>query len=205
MFYGLYAPYWYSFETQRISSPVVDALIAQNYQLQINTSQSFSYPELNHTVFVNVPKKNMQELNKLPETWKRDKQNISDIIRFLHKRDKTRPFFTFMFFESTHAPYQFPEEYIIKNDFVKEMNYARLKLGNHIQQIKNRYINAAHTVDYEIGRLLDFMDEQKLKENTIVIITGDHGEEFMEKGHWGHGHNAVFPEEQIHVPLVSYC
>ena len=36
----------------------------------------------------------------------------------------------------------------------------------------------------------------------IVVVTGDHGEEFMEKGHWGH--RSSFVEEQIRVPLVIY-
>lgn len=202
MFYGLYAPYWYPFEEQRISSPVLDAVMAQDYQLQINTSQSFSYPELNHTVFVNVPKENMQELNKNPDTWMRDEQNITDLIHFIKNRDPERPFFNFMFFEATHAPYEFPESSVIRKDYIKEMNYARLNLTNGIEQIKNRYINAAHYVDKQIGRLLDSIEKQDLSKKTIVIITGDHGEEFMEKGHWGHGHNAVFPEEQIHVPFV---
>ncbi len=202
MFYGLYAPYWYAFEEQRIGSPVLDILMAEQYQLRINTSQSFSYPELNHTVFVHVPKENMRELNSLSETWKRDENNISDLIHFIDTRDRNRPFFNFMFFEATHAPYQFPQEAVIRKDYIKEMNYAKLNLVSGISKIKNRYINAAHYVDSQIGRLLDELKKQGLEQETIVIITGDHGEEFMEKGHWGHGHNAVFPEEQIHVPLV---
>jgi membrane-anchored protein YejM (alkaline phosphatase superfamily) len=202
MFYGLYAPYWYSFEEQKISSPIIDTLMSQNYQLQINTSQSFSYPELNHTVFVNVPREYMQELNDDPVTWKRDEKNITDIMKFLDKRDSNRPFFNFMFFEATHAPYQFPDSNTIRDDYITEMNYAKLNLGTGISQIKNRYINAAHSVDKQIGRLLIYLEDNNLTDNTIVIITGDHGEEFMEKGHWGHGHNAVFPEEQIRVPMV---
>lgn len=202
MFYGLYAPYWYTFEEQKISSPILDAVMAKDYQLQINTSQSFTYPELNHTVFVNVPQKNMQALNQTPETWKRDEQNITDLIHSLKNRDLNKAFFSFMFFEATHAPYQFADATAIRSDYVQEMNYARLNLSSKIGQIKNRYINAAHSVDIQIGRLLDELKKQNLDKNTVVIITGDHGEEFMEKGHWGHGHNAVFPEEQIHVPLV---
>src|SRR5690606_11579060 len=39
-------------------------------------------------------------------------------------------------------------------------------------------------------------------DNTIVIVTGDHGEEFMEKGRWGH--NSTFSQEQIRVPLLIH-
>ncbi|WP_198262936.1 sulfatase-like hydrolase/transferase [sulfur-oxidizing endosymbiont of Gigantopelta aegis] len=202
MFYGLYAPYWYTFEEQRISSPILDALMAQGYQLQINTSQSFTYPELNNTIFVNVPKEDMQALNEDPDTWRRDEQNITDIISAIKNRDVNKPFFSFMFFEATHAPYQFPESSAIRKEYIEEMNYAKLNLRNNIGLIKNRYINASHYVDSQVGRLLEALKAMQLDNNTIVIITGDHGEEFMEKGHWGHGHNAVFPEEQIRVPMV---
>ena len=37
-------------------------------------------------------------------------------------------------------------------------------------------------------------------QNTIVVVTGDHGEELLEHGRWGHG--SAFVDEQIHVPLV---
>lgn len=39
-------------------------------------------------------------------------------------------------------------------------------------------------------------------ENTLIVITGDHGEEFMENGRWGH--NSTFSDEQIRVPLVLW-
>ena len=39
-------------------------------------------------------------------------------------------------------------------------------------------------------------------DNTIIIVTGDHGEEFMEKGFWGH--NSSFVEEQTHTPFVMW-
>jgi membrane-anchored protein YejM (alkaline phosphatase superfamily) len=35
-----------------------------------------------------------------------------------------------------------------------------------------------------------------------VVITGDHGEEFMEQGRWGH--NSTFVDEQVRVPLVLW-
>jgi len=60
----------------------------------------------------------------------------------------------------------------------------------------------SHWIDHQIGRVLDEIETQGLLENTIVIVTGDHGEEFMEKGAWGH--NSGFVEEQIHVPLVTW-
>lgn len=203
MFYGLYAPYWYGFQEQKVSPVLMDVLQDKGYQFALHTSQSFDYPELRDTVFHGMNEANMQELQQ-GEPWQRDHQNISDIITKLDYRDKNKPFYDFMFFESTHAPYSFPQQAVIKPDYIKELNYAQLDLMNNIDQIHNRYINAAHHIDAEVGRLLDYLKKQGMLDNTIVLFTGDHGEEFMEHGHWGHGHNQMFPEQQVHVPLVLW-
>ncbi len=203
MFYGIYAPYWYSFEEQRVAPVLMNVLQQKHYQLALNTSQSFNYPELRHTTFSGISEEFMQELQD-GEPWQRDSQNITDIIAHLSQRDKNKAFYQFMFFESTHAPYTFPKQAVIRPDYLQEMNYAKLNLMNNIEAIHNRYINAAHHIDAEVGRLLAYLEQQGLMSNTIVLFTGDHGEEFMEKGHWGHGHSSSFPEEQIHVPLVLH-
>src|SRR5262249_51253068 len=44
--------------------------------------------------------------------------------------------------------------------------------------------------------------ERGLLEHTIVVVTGDHGEEFMEKGRWGH--HSDFSDEQIRTPFVLW-
>lgn len=205
LFYGLYPNYWYSFEQQKIGPVLMDAMLFQNYQMTVNTSQSFTYPELYNTLFVNVPLEYTHELKdeSIP-AWKRDEINISDILQFIDKREDGRPFFAFMFFEATHAPYTFSEKDVIKSDYLEDMNYAKLDLIYGIDQIKNRYINASYSVDKQVGRLLDYLRDENLLDNTIVLFTGDHGEEFMEKGNWGHGHNAVFCAPQVHVPLVLW-
>ncbi len=205
MFYGLYPNYWYSFEKQAIGPVFVDALLNQKYQMTVNTSQSFTYPELNRTVFANVPRKFMHELKdqSIPP-WQRDKMNITSILNFMDRRKRDLPFFAFMFFESTHAPYSFTDKDIICPDYLRDMNYAHLNLLTGIDRIKARYMNAAHCVDRQVGRVLEYLTDHGLLKNTIFLITGDHGEEFMEHGHWGHGHNAVFPEQQVHVPLVLW-
>ncbi len=203
MFYGLPATYWRSFEEQKVAPVLMNVMREKGYQFALHTSQSFSYPEMRSTAFAGVPEKYMREI-KTGEPWKRDIQNISEIIGKLDRADKSRPNFTFMFFESTHAPYTFPQDEVIRPAYLREMNYANLDLYHNIDGMHNRYINAAHHIDAQVGRLLDFLKKSKMMQNTIILFTGDHGEEFMEKGHWGHGHNKTFPEEQVHVPMVLW-
>jgi membrane-anchored protein YejM (alkaline phosphatase superfamily) len=203
MFYGIYAPYWYSFEKQRIAPALMNFLREHDYQLAVHTSQSFDYPELRQTVFAGVAEKFLQEL-QTGEPWRRDEQNISDLIDKLDQRDPGKPFYGFMFFESTHAPYSFPAGNALRPDYLREMNYIKLNLQENIGGIHARYVNAAHHIDQQVGRLLDHLSAEKLLDRTVVLFTGDHGEEFMEKGRWGHGHGNTFPEEQLRVPLVLW-
>lgn len=203
LFYGLYAPYWYSFEAQRVAPVLMNVLRRQHYQIRAHTSQSFDYPELRHTVFAGVPETDLEEI-KDGEPWRRDVRNIDDLDAWIDRRDPKRPFFSFMFFESTHAPYSFPEDHALRSDYLRDMNYIDLDLRNNIGAIHNRYVNAAHHVDQQVGRLIAHLEKAGLMDQTVLLFTGDHGEEFMEKGHWGHGHGNTFPEEQVRVPLILW-
>jgi arylsulfatase A-like enzyme len=62
-----------------------------------------------------------------------------------------------------------------------------------------RYDQEVALVDGEIGRLLGALDEQGLADDTLVIVVGDHGEEFGEHG--GHYHYTCH-EEVVRIPLV---
>ena len=56
-------------------------------------------------------------------------------------------------------------------------------------------------VDTELKNLIDKLKNLgQLDENDWLFITADHGEEFYERGGWGHGHSLF--EDQIHVPLI---
>ncbi len=205
LMYGLYGAYWDAFLREERGPVMLDVLKGQNYQFYMTTSASFTYPEFDRTLFAAIDSADLHHGQKARPPWQRDIDNAKAVSRFIRDRDKSRPFMTFFFFESTHARYDFPESSVIVSPYLKDVNYAlmsKASLKKDIAQLKNRYINAAHHVDKQIGRILDTLEQQGLLDNTIVLITGDHGEEFMEKGHWGH--NAGFHEEQIHVPMVLH-
>jgi hypothetical protein len=200
-FYGIYGPYWFPFLEARRSPVIMDVLQQQGYQLDLHTSAKFSYPEFDKTIFAGVPERFMHEVSDKPG-WQRDRENVDHIIEFVKNRDTNRPFMTFMFFESPHARYYFPEECAIRKPYLEDFNYATMSVDKDIELIKNRYINSCNHLDTQLGRLIALLKEENLLEDTIVIITGDHGEEFMEKGDWGH--NSKFTEEQTRVPLVLW-
>jgi hypothetical protein len=201
MFYGLYGPYWFSFLAEQRSPVIMDILQDQAYQLGMYTSAKFSYPEFDKTIFAKIPKKFLHEHSE-DLGWKADRRNVTDLVQFIKNRDLSKPFMAFMFFESPHARYYFPEESVIRKPYLQDFNYATMSLDDDIELIKNRYINSCHHLDSQFKRVLDFLEQEDLLKNTVVIITGDHGEEFMEKGRWGH--NSEFHQEQIRCPLVLW-
>jgi membrane-anchored protein YejM (alkaline phosphatase superfamily) len=59
-------------------------------------------------------------------------------------------------------------------------------------------------IDSLIGKVLARLEEKNLMENTVIIITGDHGQEFNEnkKNYWGHGSN--FSPVQVRIPFMIF-
>ena len=201
MFYGLYGNYWFNFLAEQKPPVLMDLLRSDNYQIDLFTSAAFTYPEFDKTVFSYAPKEHMRE-GACPQGWQSDRENVSMILDCVEKRDINKPFMIFMFFESPHAPYNFPPESVIRPDYLKNFNYATTDIAANIVAIKDRYINSCRHLDTQIQRILACLEEKKLLDSTIVIITGDHGQEFMEHGKWGH--NSDYTQQQTRVPLVLW-
>lgn len=202
MFYGLYSTYWFPMLDNRRSPLLMDVMQQQNYQFGLYTSQRFTFPAFDKTVFAKMNPADMHERQGGADPWKRDVINIDEMLGFIDRRDVNRPFMTYMFFESTHANYDFPPESAIAKPYLEDLNYLTADFKGQIGEIKNRYINAAHHVDSQIGRVIEHLREKQLLDNTIVIVLGDHGEEFMERGRWGH--SAEFNRFQTSTPAVIY-
>ena len=199
MFYGLYGLNWDVFMNQRRGPVFIDWLQEDNYQFLCQTSADFTYPEFDKTIFASLPQEMLVEVEaKTP--WEKDGKLIDSLIDFVKNRDKSRPFFTFGFFESTHAPYTFPEEAVIRQNYMKKINYTTVS-AKDAPLLYNRDCNAAHYLDTLFAKVVAILDaDEELRDNTIVVFTGDHGEEFYEKGRLGH--NSSFSEEQTRIPLV---
>lgn len=204
MFTGIPGNYWFPMLAERKGAPIIDVLKNQNYQMSFYTSAKFSYPEFDSTIFSQVPPDQLHEI-ETGMGWEKDQQNVANLIKFIDTRDKSRPFFTFMFFESPHARYYFPPESVIRKPYPEDINYfslSREQLASQIGLIKNRYINSVHHLDSQFGRVFDYLKKNDLLDNTIVLLLGDHGEEFMENGRWGH--NSAFTDQQTRTPLVLW-
>jgi len=68
------------------------------------------------------------------------------------------------------------------------------------QAIRKAYVQEIGWMDKELGKFFAWMKESGRYDNTVIIITSDHGEEFLEHGGWWHG--TTLYDEQLHVPLI---
>ncbi|MBQ0711538.1 MAG: sulfatase-like hydrolase/transferase [Porticoccus sp.] len=201
-FYGLYGSYWDSFLRAQQAPVLFDVLGQYGYEYFTYTSAHFTYPEFDQTIFRSLSPEKLHETSE-GEPWKRDQENVSLLLDDIDQRDSDKPFFGFLFFESTHARYSFPAAGVVEQGYLETLDYAGLsreELKPIIGAMKSRYINASHYVDSQFQRVYEYLIAHDLLENTIVVITGDHGEEFMEKSRWGH--NSSFVEEQVRVPMI---
>jgi membrane-anchored protein YejM (alkaline phosphatase superfamily) len=69
-----------------------------------------------------------------------------------------------------------------------------------ITALKNAYFNAVHHADRVLRRIVDTLERTGNAANTLVVLTGDHGEEFFENGYYGHTSN--YARQQVHVPFL---
>src|SRR5690606_12072005 len=127
-------------------------------------------------------------------------ENVTDtVLGWLDgsERPADAPFFLFMHYMDPHDPFRDPER--------PGKGYARVQMANpdpekYLDAFKRSYIYEIEHLDTHAGRFLDGLKERGLYENTLIVFTSDHGEEFFEHGGWWHGLSLY--DEQIGVPLV---
>jgi hypothetical protein len=98
-----------------------------------------------------------------------------------------RPFFLWVHYFDPHTPYDPPPEYLPPGD----MDLPEIKA----------YDGEVAYMDAEVGRLLNYINENGLADDTVIIATADHGESLGEHGYyWDHGRYVYEPS--MHVPLI---
>lgn len=137
--------------------------------------------------------------SQLPErlhntTWVADRS-----IDFLKDRDPSRPFMLMSSFIKPHPPFETPTPWnklyrgpemplpkrpessdkLISywNRFQNRYKYRDQGIDDHLMRLmKAAYYSTISFIDYQIGRLLKYMEENGLLENTLIVFSSDHGE-----------------------------
>ncbi|EKJ87455.1 arylsulfatase A-like enzyme [Leptospira meyeri] len=110
-----------------------------------------------------------------------------------------KPFFLFLNYNDPHKPYTPPPGFT-----------ARIQTKEVLDEKKTNYLGEVAFVDEELGKVFDELKDKNLWDNTMILITADHGE-VMHSAHaispftgtntyYGHGQDLFL--ENIHVPLL---
>jgi len=130
------------------------------------------------------------------------------------ERSKDRDWFCFLHFQDPHSDYEAPVEFAEK--FTAPDYHGRYPTSfpdldtwrlegyqpdwTEFDQIQNLYKAEVAYVDHCLGELFDWMDETGVMDDTLVIFSADHGEEFYEHEHFGHGHSQF--DVLVRTPLI---
>jgi len=131
------------------------------------------------------------------------------------KRGKYRPFFLWLHYMDVHEPYVPERKYIdmvdpsisltqdeMFNLFKNVVLKRDVSNKDTVELLKKLYDAHVREVDGYIKELFDILDKINLLQNSTIIITSDHGDEFGEHG--GLSHDGKMYSELIDVPLLIY-
>ncbi len=151
-------------------------------------------------------------------------------IAWLHEKP-AEPFFLHLQFMDLHQPLDPPEPYFsyfevaeggLRGPQHKRWGYTTMHNPDSASFRRYRahkvalYDGALRYIDTEIGRLIDTLADLGLLDQTLLVVTSDHGEEFWDhadvasrntgdpRGWWGIGHGHSMFQELLHVPLILH-
>ena len=117
-------------------------------------------------------------------------------IRWLDRRSG-RPFFAWLHYFDPHAPFGSPPPF-------RDMYKGKVADGGPLATERERYAEDITYMDFHLGRFLAVLRDKNLYDDTIVIVTSDHGEAFGEQHahitETGHGH--YLSDVTQRVPLI---
>ncbi len=141
--------------------------------------------------------------------WRKNAgRTVNEFLQWEAKPRDGRPFFAFINFFDAHNPFVPPAPFDTLFASRPGRHYdPRFKMpnfpdltGDEIEFTRDQYEGAIGYIDQSVGRMLSELHRRGVLENTIVIITSDHGEQFGEHKLLGHG-NSLYTQV-LHVPLV---
>ena len=140
----------------------------------------------------------------------------ADVIDWLDRRPQDQPFFLYVHTIDPHVPYMPPREILALYDpdpyegivdFGRDRSLLEHVKGGSVRLSERDRVRLEALYDGEItfhdthfGAIMSALESRGIADETIVVFTADHGEEFFDHESVGHGHSMY--EELIQVPLI---
>ena len=194
LFYGLPGTYWDAFASLTRPPLVMDLFQRYGYQLGLFSSVPvYRAAALDRTALARVPNLRLETISRYPGSNGWDRTLTDEWFEWLDRRDPAHPFFGFLYYDSAQAieaPANDPSVVPVPPGAPKQV------------RLNARYLTAVHYVDSLVGRVIDDLKRRKLFDQTVIIVTSDHGMEFNENGLGFTNHGTAFSDLQLRTPLV---
>ena len=173
---------------------------------RLGFSQGFNYYDDQLTDQPSSDKARAADINKHAMQWLDN--------TWLPQSKGETPLFLFLYYFDPHAWYDPPSPYdtLFDNDYIGKLTPAVYKDGEDtisgkivptdrdIHHLLAMYDGEISYWDAYLGEMMTFLQNHHLLENSLIILTSDHGELFGEYGGWAHG--SSLKEELLRVPLL---
>jgi len=190
------------------SNPNVSRL--RNFDKGFDTFEENILPLSGGRVVDALPGRLVRYLNKGARIFSRTPYRPADEVnaQMAEWVDATEaPWFLWTQYMDTHGPYLPGDDFSYRNKIRAERLWRKAAVeapedvtdAEH-DELRQNYRLEVEYFDAALGRFLDRLRSGGHLENTIVLVVGDHGDEFAEHGLYGHG-NLPY-QELVQVPLI---
>lgn len=147
-----------------------------------------------------------------PGVWSVEHETNQAIHYLQDIRQKDQPFMMFLSWNPPHSPYeQVPQRYLdlypdvdLKENVTSYETYHHTwepgpQTAEELKQTTRQYYAAVSGLDDQFGRLIDYLKQEGLYDDTVIILSADHGDMMGSHGLIG---KHVWYEESIRIPFV---
>jgi hypothetical protein len=196
LFYSNSSHLFHVFAQTHIRPVILEALSGLNYDFYIDFAAATSWPRFDDNVFYKIQTKS--ELKSGRNGLERDVSLTNNFLDYLQARDSKKHFFAYLHYDTIH------DRFAIES-YTKKMSNSKYS-SDHERELKRMQISGT-SVDNLLGKIFNNKKFQSLLNNTIVVITGDHGSETLEFGKMGHASQFSIPQVKVpfivHIPKVA--
>ncbi len=207
LFYSLQPFYWTKYQPKQWThgSTPLALLKKMGYQTHVYASSRLNYYAMDESLFGKdrhlVDHLHEFRLNASLSASESDFMAIQKLCQDVQMSNQKGGRVFIVFLDSTHFDYSWPQnKEPLFSPVQDKIDYLEVICGRkQLEIIKNRYRNSIHYVDELFGIFQKTLKEHDVWDDSVVVFTADHGEEFNEYGCVFHASGLSLP--QLQIPL----
>ncbi|MCD9493434.1 DUF3413 domain-containing protein [Photobacterium carnosum] len=202
LLYGLPSGYANSIRAEGKSPLLLDTLQDRDYHFGLFSGEGFEQPIYRDAIFSKTQLATIDNLDNGKRTPS-DRLAYNDWHHWIEKQKVDNPWFSLLELTSVDQ-YEESSDYQTKFTPSLGSNLLHDKKINSNVLLKNSYRNAAYHIDTILGKVFAQLKAQGMMDNTIVVVTSNHGTEFNETGNNSWGSDSNYSKYQIKVPMIIH-